>query len=133
MSKDNTVIVVPCVNGNFYVRNVQASEYLLYDADVVPVSETEKYYNISAIYDYFIHGCEMYTTEHFMEKPFYYAHLPIVAKNKDDAIKVATIMCSNEEKDMGWGPEYGMSIESKVIPFDIESLRKLFDDRIVRG
>ena len=37
------------------------------------------------------------------------------------------------EKDTGWGPEYGMSIESRVIPFDIESLRKLFEDRIVRG
>lgn len=42
-------------------------------------------------------------------------------------------MFANEEKDTGWGPEYGMSIESRVIPFDIESLRKLFEDRIVRG
>lgn len=132
MSKDNTVIVVPCVNGNFYVRNVQASEDLMYSPDVVPVGETEPYYNLTTIYDYFIHNLPVYA-EDFMKKSFAHTYSTVVAKNKDDAIKVATIMCSNEEKDMGWGPEYGMSIESRVIPFDIESLRKLFDDRIVRG
>jgi hypothetical protein len=125
MSKDNTVIIVPCVNGNFYVRNVQAAEYLTYEPDVVPVGEIKPYYNINAIYDYFIRDFPSHA-ENFMKQPFVYACLTVIAKNKDDAIKIATIMCSNEEKDTGWGPEYGMSIESRVIPFDIESLRKLF-------
>lgn len=86
MSKDNTVIIVPCVNGNFYVRNVQASEDLLYDADVVPVGETEPYYNLTTIYDYFIHDCVIYA-EDFMKKPLHMLVQQLLQKTRTMQLK----------------------------------------------
>jgi hypothetical protein len=128
MSKDNTVIVIPCVNGKFYVKNVQASENLTFEPNVVPVNGSECYYNLNVIYEYFIRNYGPISTETFLEDSSMCAFHTIVADNKDDAIKVANIMCSNEERDMGWGPEYGIHVENRVVPFDIEALRNIFDN-----
>ena len=139
MSKDNTVVIIPCFNGKFYVKNIQAEDNLTYEADVVPVGGDIPFYNLDCLISWFIklwtlpyphvaNQSKVYehiTTPMFLNEAIKYSHHPIVANSKDDALKIANVMCENEKRDMGWGPEYGTNIYKEIVPFDLEVMRNI--------
>lgn len=139
MSKDNTVVIIPCVNGNFYVKNIQAEDNLTYEPDVIPVGGDVPFYNLETLINWFIEPFSLptpyetnqpkvrkyITTDMFMNNVTKFHFHPIVANSKDDALKIANLICENEERDMGWGPEYGTNIYKEIVPFDLEVIRKI--------
>lgn len=134
MSKDNTVVIIPCVNGKFYVKNIQAEDNLTYEADVVPIGADVPFYNLECLINWFVKPFsthyetkveEYITTDMFMNNVTSFHFHPIVTNSIADALKVANLMCENEERDMGWGPEYGTNLYKEIIPFDLEVIRKL--------
>ncbi len=129
MSKDNDIVILPCVNGKFYVRNVQASENMWYEPDVVAIGQELPTYNMDWIISTFVSNQEMITADSYFAAPAKHIFNAIVASSKEEAIKVANEMCEQEEIEMGWGPEHGVNYQHYVIPFCLEFIRNLLQEK----
>lgn len=115
MSKDNTVTIICDKNNVFYVANIQASENIVYEPNLVPIGLFKPYFNKEMV-ELIFKNSKQVTTDVFYKDPSSYSFNVIVASSKDEALKVAEKMCDVEEEEMGWGPEYGVDLITPVYP-----------------